>query len=197
MRVKSNWFRSGRDKTPQELAGAAAFIAWRIAQNALNNMRRAGFDIAVGPQYFQFLSEFLIFLVQLADRIAYRHLDPEERAAFTTELANRAAANLAENWGNLLGGEFAEHKAAFIARLNLRAEDYANFEYEKGAANFSFMRQLGLFMQEVVDERDRTWVTDQIVASEAPEAVETLERAIAGLLELEPKKRGARGSSGD
>ncbi len=74
MRVKSQWFRGDRSKSPQEIAGAAAFIVWRIGQNALNTMRRASFEIAVGAQYFAFLSEFLIFLVQLADRIAYRHL---------------------------------------------------------------------------------------------------------------------------
>lgn len=198
MRVKSNWFRSGREKTPQEIAGAAAFIVWRIGQNALKNMRNAGFGIEVGAQYFGFLSEFLVFLVQLADRIAYRHFDEAGRIAFTTELANRVAENLAENWRDLAGGEFSAHKADFIARLNLRLEDYATFEYEKGADNFSFVRQIGLLMQETVGEDDKRWVTDQIMASEAPEAIDTLEKAMSGLLELELKKRAARGgTSGD
>jgi len=196
MRVKSHWFQSGRSKSPQELAGAAAFIVWRIGENALGNMRRAGFDIAVGAQYFAFLSEFLVFLVQLADRIAYRHLGEEDRVAFTTALANRVGENLGENQARLMGGELRAHKADFIARLNLRADEYANFEYEKGAANFSFVRSLGLFMQDVVDERDRQWVTDQIMAAEAPEAIATLEQAMRGLLELEPK-RARRGGGGD
>lgn len=195
MRVKSSWFKSGREKTPQEIAGAAAFIVWRIGQNALKNMRNAGFDIAVGAQYFVFLSEFLIFLVQLADRIAYRHFDEAERIAFTTELANRVAENLAENWRDWAGGEFAAHKAGFIARFNLRSEDYATFEYEKGADNFSFVRQIGQFMQETVGEHDKRWVIDQIMASEAPEAIDTLEKAMSGLLELEPKQRSARNST--
>jgi hypothetical protein len=196
MRVKSHWFRAGRDKSPQELAGAVAFIVWRIGQNALKRMRSAGFEIAVGPQYFAFLSEFLIFLVQLADRIAYRHLEGEERVAFTTALANRVGENLAENQASLLGGELTAHKADFIARLNLHADEYAQFEYEKDGANFSFIRGLGLFMQDVADARDQQWVTDQIVASEAPEAIETLEKAMSGLLELEPVRRKGRGDGG-
>src|SRR5512135_3229246 len=106
MRVKSNWFRSGREKTPKEIAGAVAFIVWRIAENALKNTRKADFEIAIGPQYFAFLAEFLIFLVQLADRIAFRHFGEDERIAFTTELANRVGENLAENQRDLLGGEF-------------------------------------------------------------------------------------------
>jgi len=195
MRVKSHWFRAGREKSPQELAGAAAFTIWRIGENALKDMRKAGFDLAVGEQYFAFLSEFLIFLVQLADRIAYRHLGGEERVAFTTALANRVGENLAENQARLMGGEFTAHKADFIARLNLRATEYANFEYEKDGVNFSFVRSLGLFMQDVVGEGDRQWVTDQIMASEAPEAISTLERAMSGLLELEPRRR-ARGDAG-
>lgn len=198
MRVKSHWFRAGREKSPQELAGAAAFNIWRIGLNALNDMRKAGFEIAVGPQYFAFLAEFLVFLVVLGDRIAYRHLDGEGRTAFTVELANRVGANLAENQASLMGGELQAYKAAFIAQLNLRAEEYANYDYQKGAENFSFIRSLGLLMQDVVDERDRQWVTDQIMAIEAPEAIATLEKAMSGFLELEPHRPARRsGTSGE
>lgn len=196
MRVKSHWFRSGGERSPKELAGAVAFTVWRIAENALKQVRQAGFDIAVGEQYFAFLTEFLIFLVQLADRIAYRHLDAEARIAFTTELANRVAANLAENRSEWLGGVLAVHKANFIARFNERADEYSNYGYEKDAPNFSFIRGLGLFMQEVVDEKDKTWVTDQIMAAQAPEAISTLERAMSGLLELEPKRARRQAGTG-
>jgi len=83
MRIKSTWFKEGRQHTPQELAGAVAFVAWRIADDALKATRKADFEVAVGPQYFAFFNEFLIFLVQVADRIAYRRLDGEARAMFT------------------------------------------------------------------------------------------------------------------
>lgn len=198
MRVKSHWFKSGGVHSPKELAGAVAFTVWRIADNALKQIRQAGFDIAVGEQYFAFLAEFLVFLVQLADRIAYRHLDGEARIAFTTELANRVAETLADNRREWLRGDFAADKAAFIARLNQRADEYANYGYEKDADNFSFIRALGLFMQEVVDDKDKTWVTDQIMAAQAPEAIATLERAMSGLLELEPRRAsGRRGAGGE
>ncbi|HKB60107.1 MAG TPA: hypothetical protein VKC56_08705 [Gallionellaceae bacterium] len=198
MRVKSNWFQSGRSKTPQEIAGAAASIVWRIALNALNNMRRADFDIAVGPQYFEFLSEFLIFLVQVGDRIAYRHFSAEDRVAFTAALANRVGEILGDNREEYLDGTLPVHKANFIARLNVRADEYARYEYEKGSENFSFIRGLGLFMQDVMDERDRQWVVDQIMAVEAPGAIETLEKAMSGLLELEPRRpRGAGHGGGE
>ena len=199
MRIKTQWFKEGREKTPQELAGAMAFIIWRIAQNTLKNMRRASFDVAVGTQYFSFLSEFLIFLVQLADRIAYSRCTAEVRLAFTTELAKRVAETLADNQSRLLGGTTAEHKGIFIERLNLRAGEYAEFNYGENGPDFSFIRQLGQIMQDVVDERDRNWVVDQMMAIEAPEAVAMVEKSMRGLLEAEsgqnstePRRRSAR-----
>ena len=38
MRIKSHWFATERPKSPEEIAGAAAFIAWRIGQDALNHL---------------------------------------------------------------------------------------------------------------------------------------------------------------
>lgn len=192
MRVKSNWFRDGQAKTPQENASAIAFIAWRIADNALKNMRRADFEIAVGPQYFAFLSEFLIFLVMVADRVVYQRMDEGSRTVFTSTVANRVGETLADNWSRLLGGTEAEHKATFIDRLNRRAGEYAEYEYGEAGPSFSFLRHFGYAMQEVVDERDKTWVIDQVMASEAPEAVEMLQKAVRGLFDDErPRRRGA------
>ena len=186
MRVKSKWFKSEREKTPQEVAGAAAFIIWRIAQNALKNTRKADFDVAVGVQYFAFLSEFLIFLVQVADRIAYGRLSAEIRVVFTTALAKRVAEILAENRNELLGDEVSGHKGNFIERFNLRAGEYAEFEYGSDGPSFSFLRYLAYCMLDIVDERDKSWVIDQMMAIEAPEAVTMVEKAMQGLLEVDP-----------
>ena len=101
MRIKSRWFKEGRNHTPEELAGSAAFVIWRIADNALKNTRKANFEIATGPQYFAFLAEFLIFLIQAADRIAYRRMPQDVRVSFTGTLANRVAETYAENHSRL------------------------------------------------------------------------------------------------
>ncbi|MBI5658492.1 MAG: hypothetical protein HZC43_02855 [Nitrosomonadales bacterium] len=191
MRVKSKWFKSGRVKTPQEIAGAMAFIVWRIGLNALKNTRKADFDVAVGPQYFAFLSEFLIFLVQVADRIAYGRFGAEDRTSFTTALAVRLAEILAENRSELLGGTTAEHESSFIAQLNRRAGEYAEFEYGSGGPEFSFIRHLGYCMLDLVAEKDKSWVVDQMMTFEAPEAVATAEKALRGLLEDAPAQHAA------
>jgi hypothetical protein len=43
-------------------------------------------------------------------------------------------------------------------------------------------------MREVMDEKDKTWVVDQIMAIEVPEAVSMLEKAMQGLFD-DPHKQ--------
>lgn len=198
MRIKSNWFKQGREHTPEELAGAVSFVIYRIADNALKNTRKANFEIAVGTQYFAFLTEFLIFLIQVADRIAYRRLPEEARFAFTSTLANRVAETHAENESRLLGGELAACKQRFIDHLNQRAGEYAEFGYDENGPDFSFTRYLAYCMNEVMDEKDSGWIIDQMMSIEVPEAVEMVEKTFRGLLESEPRPpRHRTSTSGD
>ena len=183
IRVKSNWFKGDRKKTPQEIAGALAYTIWRISDNTLKNVRRADFDIAIGDQYFAFLAEFLIFLVQVADRIVYTQLGEQDRFDFTSALANRVAEHQAENQSEWLGGAVRDYKDRFVDRLNRRAGEYADFHYTGVETSFSFVLYLGQCMREVMDEKDKTWVVDQIMAIEVPEAVGMLEKAMKGLFE--------------
>ncbi|OGS81120.1 MAG: hypothetical protein A2061_00655 [Gallionellales bacterium GWA2_59_43] len=188
MRIKSHWFKNGREHTPQELAGAVSFVVWRIADNALKNTRKANFEIAVGPQYFAFLTEFLIFLVQVADRIAFRRLSPEARFDFTSTLANRVAETYAENHSRLLGGSQHECKQQFIDLLNQRADGYADFDYSEDDPSFNFSRYLGYCMNQVMDERDSGWIIDQMISIEAPAAAEMTEKTMRDLLNNEPRQ---------
>ena len=188
MRIKSHWFKNGREHTPQELAGAVSFVVWRIADNALKNTRKANFEIAVGPQYFAFLTEFLIFLVQVADRIAFRRLLPEARFDFTSTLANRVAETYAENHSRLLGGSQHECKQQFIDLLNQRADGYADFDYSENDPSFNFSRYLGYCMNQVMDQRDSGWIIDQMISIEAPAAAEMTEKTMRDLLNNEPRQ---------
>ena len=198
MRIKSHWFKPGREKTPQDIAGTLSFVIWRIADNALKNTRNAKFEIAIGAQYFAFLTEFLIFLIQVADRIAYRLLTAEDRVTFTGTLANRVAETLAENQSRLMGDTLAAHKQRFIDRLNQRSGEYADFDYGADGPEFAFTRYLAFCMREVMDEKDVEWVIDQMMSIEAPNAVDMVEKTMRDVLELEPRTVRKRASvSGD
>ena len=188
IRVKSSWHKGDRQKTPQEIAGALAFIIWRISDNTLKNVRKADFDIAIGAQYFAFLQEFLIFLVMVADRIVYTQLSEEDRFEFTSALANRVAEHMAENQTEWLGGAMRQYKDSFVDRLNQRAGEYAEFNYSGVETSFTFILHLGQCMRDVVDEKDKTWVVDQIMAIEVPESIALLEKAMKGLFDDEAKQ---------
>lgn len=198
MRIKSTWFKAGREHTPSELAGALSFVIYRIADNALKNTRKANFEIAVGPQYFAFLSEFLLFQIQVAVRIAHRRLPAEDRDLFTSTLANRIAETHAENESRLLERDPAECKQRFIDRLNQRFAEYAEFGYGENGPDFSFTRYLAFCMEQVMDDKDSWWIIDQMMSIEAPEAVEMIEKTFRNLMETEPRPARRRTTtSGD
>lgn len=197
MRIKSHWFRSDRPKTPEEIAGAAAFIAWRVAQNALKTMRAAHYDLPPGKRYFSFVAEFLVFLTLGADRIAYRRGDAAWRVAFTTAMANRVGAILAENESDLLGAQtVGDVKQRFIGLVNECAAECAGFEWDDTGPDYAFLRFLGHRVAAVMDERDRTWAISQVIEVEAPDAAALLQRGLAGLLDDAPRsrERGTRAS---
>ena len=189
LRVKNQWFRPGRPRSPGDVAGALAFITWRVAQNMLKSMRRADFDIDPGPQYFDFLAEAVAFAIQVSWRLVYPRYDDEGRAAFMTGLANRVGEELAENRSRLLGEEpQAAIKARFIELLNRRTGEYAEFGYGPEGPDFAFLRYFATVVAELMPEKDRRWTWDQVMAIEGPEAAASIAKSVAGLFEEAPRR---------
>jgi len=200
MRIKSRWFKTDTPRTPQQAAGVMAFIVWRVAHNALTQMRSARFDIEIGPQYFAFMREWLVFLIQVVDRMAYERMGTDERAAFTTALVQRVADHLADNESNLLGPPptgHDSHQGRFIELFNRLSSHYAEFGYGAEGPDFAFMRYLGHRIEALMPKKDQHWVVDQVLAIEAPEAVEMLLRSLQGTLSTEPHAPRRSGLSGD
>lgn len=204
MRIKSHWFRDGAGKTPAEHASAAAFIVWRVARNMLDRMRRAQFDIDAGPVYFEFLREVLVFLIQVADRIAFHGLPGPAREAFTTALVLRVADILVENEDDLLGppppGQ-APRRDRFIDLVNEVAGHYAEFGGQAQGhgfePDFAFRRYLGARIAQLLPDKDRRWALDQVMDLEAPEAARLVERAMQGLFWPQPRAARRAAVSGE
>jgi hypothetical protein len=183
-RVRTHWFKSERPRGPEEIAGAVAFVVWRIANQVLRNLRNADFEIEAGESYFEFLAEWLVFLVQVADRVAYERLG-DARLAFTSVVANRLGETLADNRADLLGVEpGVDRKSAFIDRLNLRLDDYIEF----GGDEFGRMRYLADHLTQIAGEQDRIWVHEQVMEIEAPQAALQLGGAMADLMGETPRR---------
>lgn len=191
MRAKIHWFRAQSAKPPQEIAGALGFVAWNVARRMLANLRKAGFDLEPGPAYFAFLAEALAFEIQVAWRIAYDRLPRDGRVVFTNALAHDVGRVLAENEAELLGAERADTIAArFLGLLNRRFEEYADFRYDEAGAHFLFLRYFASLVREILPEKDRVWIHDVLIAIEGPEAAAMIAKALGGLLETGPGRRG-------
>ena len=207
-RLKSHWFRSGPGKSAAQQASAMAFIAWRVARHALDRIRRAGFDVEVGPPYFAFLREMLVFLVAVADRIAYARLDGAQRVEFTSALVHHLARILQDNEDDLLGPAPAGSPSngdGFIDFLNEVTGHYAEFGADSASADgdagfqpdFAFLRYLGRRLEPALPEKDRRWVLDQVMAIEAPQALEMVQRTMRDLFDPAVRRARRAGTTGE
>lgn len=190
LRIKNQWFKTQREKTPFENASAVAFIVWRVTQNMVKHMREAKFDIDVGVQYFAFMREILLFLCAVVDRVAFARMSAQQRAEFTEALVVRVADILDDSEAEWLGPAPAGQPSwrdRFIDQFNAAVEDYAEFEHDAQGPSFAFVRYLGSRVEQVMPEKDRRWVIDQLMAFEVPEALEMVMRGINGVLSNEPR----------
>jgi hypothetical protein len=197
IRIRSHFHRGGRERTAAELASVIAMLAWKLSQDAIRHMRTAQFDIDIGTQYFDFVCEYLAFMLHAADRIAYRVLAGDKRTAFTTALALKLADVVEDNRDMLIFEPAPERcRRHFIDLANERGGDYADFAYEeKEGPDFGFRRFFGSRLLEIVPEKDHAWVIDQVMEIEAPEAVKALESTLAGLFAPPGEARRARRES--
>lgn len=201
LRIKAQWFKPDQARNPRQTASAMAFIAFRVAVNMLKRMREAGFDIDPGPAYFGFVREVLVFLTTGIDRIASAQLGADERAAFTGALVRRIGEMLQDDEADLLGPSPADgedYRGLFIDQFNVLAEHYAEFDWstEEGP-DFGYMRYLGSRLEPLLPAKDRNWVIDQVMAIEAPEAVDMVQRAMADVFSTEPRGGRREGQTGD
>lgn len=207
MRIKSQWFKSDGPKSAEQQASAMAFIVWRTSLNMLKRMRGANFDVDAGAPYFAFMREVLVFLIAVVDRIGYLRLSEAERVAFTTALVRHCADTLADNENELLGPreDGQSSQDSFIDLVNEVVNHYAEFGADAMVVepdatftpSFGFMRYLGSRLAPTLPAKDQRWVLDQVMASEAPEAVEVVQSAMRNLLSTEPRKPRRSRMSGE
>lgn len=193
VRIRSQFHTEGQ-RSAATLASVVAVLAWKLAIESIQRMRKAGYDVDVGRPYFDFVCDFMIFMAMAADRIAYMKLDGERRAQFTAALGKRLAEIVEDNNGMLLGearpGECQKH---FIDLFNRRSGEYAEFDYGPDGPDFGFKRLFAACLREGLPEKDRLWVVDQVMEIEVPDALKVLDKTLAGLFgDGSRARRGAR-----
>lgn len=179
MRMKSKWGKSGKQRSVADNASAAAFIAWRIAQDALLDLENEDYQTDSLSQRMDVIVEFVIFLAHLADRLTYETMSPEEREEFVVTMVKHLARNHQASMEDIDGVK--DYKTDFINLVNERMADYSEMPFEDGEPSFTMRRYLGTKVQEVMGERHNKWIETQVLEINAPSAIKHLKKALADL----------------
>lgn len=180
MRIKSRWHDKSRPKSLEQIASAMGFNIWKMASTTTNKMYNDGFNFRDNAQLLDVIGEYVIFLLQLADRIAYERLDEAERQQFTSLVARHLINTMVENRVEEQGaGDYAQ---AFIDTLNQRLDGYSEFSLVEGNPSYPMLRYLGDQVEALMGGTQNKWIKEQVMEVEAPELVKTLKRGIEPLL---------------
>ena len=181
--VKTRWRKKG-PRTLAERAGVIGANLWKIAVEVFRHMEKEGFRFGSDRLSTDVITEFIAFLVQLADRAVYGRLSEEERAALIGEVVRHLAATMENNQLDLFGP--GEYRKAFIDLLNARFGEYAAFDYRAGEPGYPCLRFFAGKVADVMAEGDNKWVVEQMIDIEAPEMVRLVAKLIAQTAAAEP-----------
>lgn len=178
MRMRTKWHNKEREVSVEEKANTMAFISWRIAAGMVLNLENENYQTDTQQQRLEVIREALAFLVSVTDRLVAGQMEQQERQEFIVKFATKLAKTFQENCEDLIERD-VDYKKSFIDVLNQRLDAYAvsSWDEEKEMPGFKYMRDFGDFVSAVMGERDRKWITDQILAIEVPEMMENLKKA--------------------
>ncbi len=181
MRVKSTWHKT-KVKTIEDIAGALAFNSWRITKNHLEDLINEAFVIEKA-QVFDVIGEYLCFLVQCVDRLAYDKLDNEQRQKLIILLAKQSADYYQENKEERIGK--GEYWHEFINLYNQRSQYYSEYEFMDGAPNYPFLRYFAEKIKDSMTKVDEKWIAQQIIEIQAPKAFESIKKSVDDLVAVD------------
>lgn len=182
LRIKSYWKDDERSRSLSEIASALAYIAWRIALDKAINLHCERFVYEHDAQRLAVIQEYLIFLVQIADRLAHAELNEADRRTLIVEFAKKLFGHVQDNSQDLLGP--GDYGGPFIARLDARSADYAEFQFTDDGPSYALLRHLGHEIQTIMGESDANrWVIDQVMDKDGWEAYKHFARAYRNLFE--------------
>jgi hypothetical protein len=180
LRIKSHWHKEEKARSTEETAGAIAFSSWRIAVDKAMVLYQEHFDYTSDQQRLDVITEYLLFQVQIVDRLLHDKLSMEERRQLITSLAQRLAEHVQENSQELLGED--DYRSKFIERLNQRSDEYAQFGFDEDGPTYPFMRHLGYEIQLLMGkESDNRWVIDQVMDKDGREVYTQLKKLVKNL----------------
>ncbi|MGB5450944.1 MAG: hypothetical protein WBM59_17140 [Sedimenticolaceae bacterium] len=184
LRIKSHWHDDDAERSLDEIAGALAFISWRVAKDRAINLHGQDFVYETDEQRFQVIIEYLIFQLQIIDRLAKTTLElgDQDRQQLVVTVARHLAGHLHDNSVDIFGP--GDYVGPFIRRLNERSAEYSEFSYGGDGPSYPFMRHLGYEIQQVMGEsQENRWVIDQVMDRDGIEIDREIRRAVSNLFE--------------
>jgi hypothetical protein len=182
LRIKSHWHDDEAERSLDEVAGAVAFIAWRIAKDKAINLHGERFVYESDEQRMAVIHEYLYFQIQIVDRMVYGRLDDQDRRSLIVQLVLKLAAHVQDNSLDILGpGDYGK---PFIEGFNVRGQEYAELGFGNDGPSYPFLRHLGHEIQQVMGEREENrWVIDQVMDKDGWEVYKQFSRALGDLLD--------------
>ena len=178
MRVKSTWHKS-QVRTIEDIASALAFNTWRITKNHLEDLINEGFVIEK-QQVFDVIAEYLCFLIQCSDRLAYQSLTLGQRQTLIRLIIEQSAGYYQENKTERIGA--GEHWQEFIQTYKQRAQDYGNYEFLKQQPSYHLLRYFAKKIQQAMTAADSKWIVQQMVEIQAPKAFKAIKKSVDELV---------------
>lgn len=182
LRIKSHWWNDDQQRSLPEIASALAFIAWRISMDKAINLHCERFVYASDEQRLAVIQEYLIFLIQIADRMSHGRLSDEDRRTLITSFARKVLEHVQDNSQDLLGP--GDYGTAFLERLNARSEEYSDLQMGDDGPSYPFLRHLGFEIQGLMgDGQENRWVIDQVMDKDGWDAYKRFARSFEDLFE--------------
>jgi len=179
-RIKDRWHNSTPDDAQREVlsektlvdqASALSFIQWRTALNSAINLHAEDFYYADDHQRIGVITEYLAFQIQLVDRLSAEFLKDAERQSLVSEIGKKSADQIQDNLEDIAGT--GQYRPPYIALLNKRFGEYAEFSYSAGRPGYEAMRFLGHTVLSLLgDDQINRWVIDQVMEIDGPAIVD-------------------------
>ncbi|MDH5711044.1 MAG: hypothetical protein OEZ15_05210 [Gammaproteobacteria bacterium] len=183
IRVKSKWNDKSRERSAEEVGSALGFNLWRIAGANVLHLENEGFQTDTYNQRLDVIAELLGFFVHVVDRmISEKEYTEDARRDLITALALNLAKTMHDNRMDVNEDKSVDYKGQFIQVLNERMAEYAGFAYDGNEPGFQMKRRCGEHVTEVIGEKDKKWVTEQIMSIEIPDALKTFKRVARDLI---------------
>ena len=180
MLIKTRWRNK---KGPRTLADRASVIGanlWKIALAIYKHLEKDGFKFGSDRQVTTILTELIAFLLQMTDRLVHDQISDTDRATLINSVADHLTKTMENNQLDLFGA--GDYKTPFVAALNARNRDYAEFEYTEKGPGYACLRYLGEKVSDAMATSDNKWVIEQMVDVEVPEMVRLTKKLVGEVM---------------